>query len=67
MILDIAQSMSLLIISILAIIILLRILMIVHGQNRQVKDLENRLQAIETTRDNVDITYEEPTTVTKEQ
>lgn len=67
MILDIAQSMSLLIMSILAIIILLRILMIVHGQKRQVKDLENRLQAIETTRDNVDMTYEEPTTVTKEQ
>lgn len=66
MTLDIAQSMSLLIMSLLAIIILLKILIIVHGQTRHVKDLEDRLEAIETTRDNLDIPIEEPITETKE-
>lgn len=42
-----AQSMATLIIGILAIIILLKILMIVHGQNRHVKDLELRMKAME--------------------
>ena len=44
---DIAQSMALLIIGILAIIILLRILVIVHGQNRHVNELELRMKAME--------------------
>ena len=66
MILDIAQSVSLLIMSLLAIIILLRILMIVHGQTRHVKELEDRLEAIETTRDSLDMTTEEQFTEAKE-
>lgn len=44
---DIAQSMAFIIIGILMIIILLKILFIVHGQNRHVKDLELRMKAME--------------------
>ncbi len=66
MTLDIAQSMSLLIMSFLAIVILLRILIIVHSQTRHVKELEDRLEAIETTRERLDTTIEEPITETKE-
>lgn len=44
---DIAQSMAFIVIGILMIIILLKILFIVHGQNRHVKDLELRMKAME--------------------
>jgi hypothetical protein len=42
-----AQYVALLIISLLAIVILLRILFIVHHQTRHVKELEMRMKAIE--------------------
>ena len=45
--LDVAQSIAILIIGLLAIIILLRILMIVHGQTGRVKELEMRMKAME--------------------
>lgn len=45
--LDVVQSMALLIIALLAIIILLRILVVVHGQTRRVKELEMRMKAME--------------------
>jgi hypothetical protein len=47
MTLDVAQSLALLIIAVLCVIILMRILVVVHGQNHKVKDLESRLNAIE--------------------
>lgn len=45
--LDVAQSIAILIIGLLAIIILLRILVIVHGQTGRVKELEMRMKAME--------------------
>ena len=65
MTLDIAQSITLLVIAILAIIILLKILVIVHKQAAHVKELEMRMKAMEqvkvedtadTTNDITDIT-----------
>lgn len=47
MTLDIVQSMALLIISLLAIVILLKILAIVHHQTGKVKELEMRMKAME--------------------
>jgi uncharacterized protein YoxC len=47
MTLDTAESAALLIIATLAIVILLRILMVVHKQNRTVKELEMRMKAME--------------------
>ena len=47
MTLDVAQSMALLIISLLAIVILLKILAIVHRQTGKVKELEMRMKAME--------------------
>lgn len=47
MILDVAQSISLLVIALLAIVILLRILVIVHKQTGRVKELEMRMKAME--------------------
>lgn len=44
---EMAQYVALLIISLLAIVILLRILFIVHRQTRHVKELEMRMKAIE--------------------
>lgn len=49
MILDTIQSMSLLIISVLAVLILLRILFIVHRQSGRFKELEQRLKMMEHT------------------
>jgi len=46
---DIAQSMAMLVMGVLAIIILLRILMIVHSQTKQVNELELRMKAMEKT------------------
>ncbi|MES2876084.1 MAG: hypothetical protein V4678_01305 [Patescibacteria group bacterium] len=45
--LGIAQSMTLLIIALLAIVILLRILVVVHKQTGRVKELEMRMKAME--------------------
>lgn len=47
MTLDTAESAALLIIATLSIVILLRILMVVHKQNRTVKELEMRMKAME--------------------
>ena len=47
MTLDTAQSMTLLILALLAIVILLKILAVVHRQNRTVKELEMRMKAME--------------------
>jgi uncharacterized protein YoxC len=47
MTLDTAESAALLIIATLAIVILLRILVVVHKQNRTVKELEMRMKAME--------------------
>lgn len=47
MTLDVAQSAALLIIATLAIALLLRILAVVHKQNRTVKELEMRMKAME--------------------
>lgn len=47
MMLDVAQSMALLIMAFLAVIILLGVLVIVHKQASRVKDLESRMKAIE--------------------
>jgi uncharacterized protein YoxC len=47
MTLDTAESAALLIIATLAIVILLRILAVVHKQNRTVKELEMRMKAME--------------------
>lgn len=49
MTLDTVQSMWLMAISVLAILILLRILVIVHRQSRKFKELENRMKAMEQT------------------
>ncbi len=48
MILDVAQSMALLIISIMATLVLLGILVIVHKQTAKVKELEMRMKAMES-------------------
>ncbi|MBC7512719.1 hypothetical protein H7142_03635 [Candidatus Saccharibacteria bacterium] len=66
MILDMAQSMSLLIISLLAIALLLKILVIVHGQTRHVKNLEHRLNAMESLNENLNIVSEDSTIERKE-
>jgi|GEM_PF-1138144 len=47
MTLDVAQSVTLLIIAALAIVILLRILAVVHNQTGRVKELEMRMKAME--------------------
>lgn len=47
MILDLVQSMWLLAISLVAILILLRILIVVHRQTRKFKELEMRMKAME--------------------
>ena len=47
MILDMAQSMSLLIISLVSALVLLGILVIVHKQTAQMKELEMRMKAME--------------------
>lgn len=47
MTLDTAESAALLIIATLAIVILLRILVVVHSQNRTVRELEMRMKAME--------------------
>jgi len=47
MILDVAQSMALLIISLVAALVLLGILVIVHRQTAQMKELEMRMKAME--------------------
>ncbi len=47
MTLGLVESMTLLIIALFAVIILLRILMVVHGQNGKVKELEMRMKAME--------------------
>lgn len=49
MILDVAQGMALLIISIMATLVLLGILVIVHKQTAKVKELEMRMKAMEST------------------
>jgi hypothetical protein len=49
MTLDIAQSITMLLIGILAIVILLKILAIVHKQARHVHELEMRMKAMEMT------------------
>ena len=48
MMLDVVQSIAMLVIGLLAIVILLRILVIVHRQNWRVKELETRMKAMET-------------------
>mgnify|MGYP000997179345 CR=1 FL=1 len=48
MILDVAQGMALLIISIMATLVLLGILVIVHKQTAKVKELEMRMKAMES-------------------
>lgn len=47
MILDTAQSMTLIIVGILLVIVLLRVLVAVHHQSNKVKDLEIRMKAVE--------------------
>ena len=47
MTLDLVQSMWLLVISVLAILILLRILMVVHRQASKFNELEMRMKAME--------------------
>ncbi len=47
MILDTAQSMTLIIVGILLVIVLLRVLVAVHHQSKKVKDLEIRMKAVE--------------------
>lgn len=47
MMLDVAQSITLLIIGLLTIAILLKILFMVHGQSSKVKELEKRMKAFE--------------------
>ena len=66
MILDMAQSISLLIISLLAIALLLKILVIVHGQTRHVKNLEQRLDAMESLNENTIRITEDSTNERKE-
>lgn len=61
--LDIAQSLAILIIGLLAIIILLRILVIVHGQTGRVKELEVRMKAMEK----MDVVPETITTTEQEE
>lgn len=48
MMLDVVQSIAMLVIGLLAIVILLRILVIVHKQSWHVKELETRMKAMET-------------------
>lgn len=47
MTLGLVESMTLIIIALFSIIILLRILMVVHGQTGKVKELEMRMKAME--------------------
>lgn len=47
MILDVAQSMALLILSLVAALVLLGILVIVHKQTARMKELEMRMKAME--------------------
>ena len=47
MILDMAQSMALLILSFVSVLILLGILVVVHKQTGRVKELEMRMKAME--------------------
>lgn len=61
--LDVAQSIAILIIGLLAIIILLRILVIVHGQTGRVKELEMRMKAMEK----MDVDPETITTTEQEE
>lgn len=55
MILDVAQSMALLILSLVASLVLLGILGIVHQQTAKMKDLELRMKAME----NIEVTDEQ--------
>ena len=54
MILDMAQSMSLLIISLVSALVLLGILVIVHKQTAQMKELEMRMKA----KENIEVSEE---------
>lgn len=56
MILDVAQSMIILIMGVVTIAILLKILFIVHKQSTKVKELEMRMKAMEN------MELDEPTT-----
>lgn len=47
MILDTAQSMAFIIVGILLVIVLLRVLFAVHHQAKKMRDLENRMKAVE--------------------
>lgn len=47
MILDMAQSMALLILSFVSVLVLLGILVVVHKQTSRVKELEMRMKAME--------------------
>lgn len=47
MMLDVAQSITLLILGLLTIAILVKILFMVHGQSSKVKELEKRMKAFE--------------------
>ena len=47
MILDMAQSMALLILSFVSVLVLLGILVVVHKQTGRVKELEMRMKAME--------------------
>lgn len=47
MTLDVAQSVTLLIIGLLTIAILLKILVMVHGQTSKMKELEKRMKMVE--------------------
>lgn len=66
MTLDVVQSMALLLISLLAIVILLRILVIVHGQKRHVKELELRMKAMEKMNGQASLPTDQPTNDGKE-
>lgn len=66
MTLDVVQSMALLLISLLAIVILLRILVIVHGQKRHVKELELRMKAMEKMNGQTSLPTDQPTNDGKE-
>lgn len=57
MILDTAQSMALLILSLVAALVLLGILIVVHKQTARMKDLEMRMKAME----NMEVTEEDKT------
>ncbi len=47
--LDVAQSITLIVLGLLLVAILLKILVMVHGQSSRVKELERRVKAFEKT------------------